>query len=126
MFYIFVVLSSDAFALFRRRFYCVSFTREENCIHNLCTQKPFGNDWAVCSGPDFIANLSDGFKIIVPCFSTCDDIGKLFFVISWKHLKQLYDYFNPLFVFLISQQMWHPCSKTISHFQMLFQNKVNR
>ena len=32
------------------------------------------------SGPDFIANLSDGLKIIDPIFSTCDDIAKLLFV----------------------------------------------
>ena len=34
-FYVFVVLSCDAFALFYRRFYCDFSTREEDCI------KPF-------------------------------------------------------------------------------------
>ena len=41
-------------------------------------------------GPDLIANLSDGLKIIDPGFITCDDIGKMLFVIFWKHLKQLF------------------------------------
>ena len=31
-YYVFVVLSGDAFALFHWHFYCDSFTREENCI----------------------------------------------------------------------------------------------
>ena len=87
-YYVFVVLSGDAFALFHHHFYCDSFTREENCIQNLlCTQRPFGNYWAfaVFSGQDFIANLSDGLKILDPNFITCGDIGKLLFVISWKH-----------------------------------------
>ena len=70
--------------------------------------------------------ISDGLKIMDPSFITCDDIGKLLFVISWKHLKQLFGHFNPLSVLLISQQMWHPSSKTLSDFQMLLQNKVNR
>ena len=80
------------FAIFHRHFYCVSFTREENCIPNLpCTQRPFGNYWAsaMFRGPDFIAQLSDGFKIIDPIFITCGDIGKLLFVTSLKHLKHL-------------------------------------
>ena len=66
-YYIFVVLSSDAFALFHWHFYCDSFTREEDCIQNLlCTQRMLGNYWAfaVFSGPDLIANLSDGLKIM--------------------------------------------------------------
>ena len=46
-YYVFVVLSGDAFALFHwhfYRFYCDSFTREEDCIQNLlCTQRTFGN-----------------------------------------------------------------------------------
>ena len=60
-----------------------------------CTQRTFGNYWAfaVFSGPDFIANLSDGLKIMDPGFITCDDIGKLLFVIFWKHLKQLFGHF---------------------------------
>ena len=77
-------------------------------------------------GPDFIAKLSDWFKLIDPVFITCDDIGKLLFVTSVKHLKQLFGHFNPLSVLLISQQMWHPSSKNLSDFQMLLQNKVNR
>ena len=82
---VFVVLSGDVFALFHRYFYCDSFTREENSIPNLpCTQRPFGNYWAFAlfSGPDFIANLSDGLKIINLIFITFDDIGKLLFVTS--------------------------------------------
>ena len=89
-YYVFVVLSGDAFALFHWHFYCDSFTREEDCLQNLlCTQRTFGNYWAfaVFSGPDLIANLSDGLKIMDPGFITCDDIGKLLFVIFWKHLK---------------------------------------
>ena len=61
-----VVLSGGAFALFHWHFYCDSFTREEDCIQNLlCTQRTFGNYWAfdVFSGPDLIANLSDGLKL---------------------------------------------------------------
>ena len=124
-YYVFVVLSGDAFALFHWHFYCDSFTREEDCIQNLlCTQRTFGNYWAfaVFSGPD----LSDGLKIMDPGFITCDDIGKLLFVIFWKHLKQLFGHFNPLPLLLVSQQMWHPSSRNLSDFQMLLQNKVNR
>ena len=64
-YYVFVVLSGDAFALFHWHFYCDSFTREEDCIENLlCIQRTFGNYWAfaVFSGPDLISNLSDGLK----------------------------------------------------------------
>ena len=45
----------------------------------LCSQRTFGNYWAfaVFRGPDLIANLSDGLKIIDQGFITCDDIGKL-------------------------------------------------
>ena len=81
-YYVFLVLSSDIFALFYRYFYCDSFTIEENCIPNLpCTQRPFGNFWAsaMFSGPDFIANLSDRLKIMDSIFIACEDIGKLFF-----------------------------------------------
>jgi hypothetical protein len=91
-YYVFVVLPSNTFALFQRHIYCDSFTREKNCIQNLlCTQRPFGNYWAfvLLSGPDFVAYFSDGLKIMNPSFITCDNIGKLFFVIFWKHLKQL-------------------------------------
>ena len=88
----------------------------------------FGNYWAfaVFSGPDLIANLSNGLKIMDPGFITCDEIGKLLFVIFWKHLKQLFGHFNPLPLLLVSQQMWHPSSRNLSDFQMLLQNKVNR
>ena len=92
-YYVFVVFTGDAFALFHWHFYCDSFTREEDCIQNLlCTQRMFGNYWAfaVFSGQDLIANLSDGLKIMDPGFITCDDIRKLLFVIFWKHLKQLF------------------------------------
>ena len=78
------------------------------------------------SGLDLIAYLSDGLKIMDPGFITCDDIGKLLFVIFWKHLKQLFGHFNPLPLLLVSQQMWHPSSRNLSDFQMLLQNKVNR
>ena len=128
-YYVFVVLSGDAFALFHWHFYCDSFTREEDCIQNLlCTQRTFGNYWAfaVFSGPDLIANPSDGLKIMDPGFIICNDIGKLLFVIFWKHLKQLFGHFNPLPLLLVSQQMWHPSSRNLSDFQMLLQNKVNR
>ena len=77
-------------------------------------------------GPDFIAKLSDGLKIIDPIFITCDEIGKLLFVTSLKHLKHLFGHFNPLFVLFISQQMWHPSSKNLSDFQVLLLNKLNR
>ena len=66
-YYVFVLLSRDAFAPFHRHFYCDSFTREEDCIQNfLCTQSTFGNYLAfvVFRVPDFIANLSDGLKIM--------------------------------------------------------------
>ena len=96
---VFVVLSCDVFLpFFHRHFYCDSFTREENCVPNLpWTQRPFGHYWAfaVFSGPDLITNLSDVLKIISDVlkiidtsFITCDDIGKLLFVTSLKHLKQ--------------------------------------
>ena len=128
-YYVFVVLSGDAFALFHWHFYCNSFTREEDYIQNLlCTQRTFGSYWAfaVFSGPDLIANLSDGLKIMDPGFITCDDIGKLLFIIFWKHLKQLFGHFNPLPFLLVSQQMWHPSSRNLSDFQMLLQIKANR
>jgi hypothetical protein len=72
----------------------------------------------VFSGPDFVANFSDGLKIMDPSFITCDDIG--------KHLKQLFGNLNPLPLLLIGQQMWHQSSRNLSDFQMLLQNKVNR
>ena len=45
-------------------------------------------------GPDFIAKISDGLKIIDPIFITCDDIGKLLFVTSLKHLKHTVSHFS--------------------------------
>ena len=42
------------------------------------------------SDPDYIANLFDRLKIIEPIFITCEEIGKLLFVLSLKHLKQLF------------------------------------
>ena len=77
-------------------------------------------------GPDFIAKLSDGLKKIDPIFITCDDIAKLIFVTSLKHLKHLFGHSNPLSVLFISLKMWHPSSKNLSDFQMIHQNKVNR
>ena len=41
-------------------------------------------------GPDFIAKLFDGLKIIDPIFINCDDIGELLFVTSLKKLKHLF------------------------------------
>ena len=109
-YYVFIVLSGDVFALFHWHFYCDSFTREEDCRQNLlCT---------LLCGPDLIANLSDGLKIMDPGFITCDEIGKLLFVIFWKHLKQLFGHFNPLPLLLVSQQMWHPSSRNLSDFQI--------
>ena len=115
-------------AIFHRHFYCSSFTREENCIQNIpCTQRPFGKYWvsAMFRGPDFIAKLSDGLKIIDPILITCDDIGKLLFVTSLKHLKHIFGHFILLSVLFIIQQMWYPPSKNLLDFQMLRQNKVN-
>ena len=65
--YVLVLLYGNAFALFYQHFHCDSFTREANCIQNLLgTQRLFGNNWTftVFSGPDFIANLSEGLKIM--------------------------------------------------------------
>ena len=61
--------------------------------------------WRLLCLVALIANLSDGLKLMDPGFITCDDIGKLLFVIFWKHLKQLFGHFNPLPLLLISQQM---------------------
>ena len=126
-YYVFVVLSCDAFALFTGTFRDF-FTREEDCIQNLlCTQRTFGNyaAFAVFRGPDLIANLSDGLKITDPGFINCDEISNLLFVTFWKHLKQLFSHFNPLPLSLISQQMWHLSSRNLSDLQMLLQSKVN-
>ena len=128
-YYIFVVLSGDAFALFHRHFYFNSFAREEGCIQNLlCTQRTFGTYWvfAVFSGRDLIANLSDGLKIMDPGFITCDDIGKLLFVIFWKHLKHLLATLTRcLFCSSVNRCGTH-LAEIFSDFQMLLQNKVNR
>ena len=78
------------------------------------------------SGQAFIAKISDGLNIIDPIFIISDDIGKLLFDTSLKHLKLLFGHFNLLSVLLISQRLWHPSSKNLSDFQMLLQNKVNR
>ena len=121
-YYVFVVLFTGTFA-------ATPSPEKKFCIQNLlCTQGTFGNYWAfaVFRGPDLIANLSDGLKIMDPGFITCDKIGKVLFVIFWKHLKQLFGHFNPLPLLLISQQMCHPSSRNLSDFQMLLQNKVNR
>ena len=72
------------------------------------------------SGPDFIAILSDELKIIDPIFITCDDIGKLLFVTSLKHLKQFFGHLNPLSILLISEQIWHPSGKNPSDFKCFF------
>ena len=125
-YYVFVVLSSDAFS----PALLLQLMLQRRRLHKnlLCTQRTFGNYWAFAAfrGPDLIANLSDGLKIMDPGFITCDEIGKLLFIIFWKYLKQLYGHFNPLPLLLISQQMWHPSNRNLSDFQMLLQNKVNR
>ena len=128
-YHVFVVLSGDVFCPFPQALLLRLLHQRRNCIPNLpWTQRSFDNYWAfaVFSGPDLIANLSDVLKIIDTSFITCDDIGKLLFITSLKHLKQLFGHFNPLSVLLISQQMWHPSSKNLSDFQMLLQNKLNR
>ena len=122
-YYVFVLLSSDAFS---PALYCDSVDRED-CIQNLLsTQRTFGNYWAfaVFRGPDLIANLSDRLKIINPGFITCDKIDKLLFVIFWKHLKQLYGHFNPLSRLLISKQMWHPSSRNFLTFKMMLRQNT--
>ena len=55
------------------------------------------------SGPDFIANLYDGLKIIDPILITCDDIGKIAFCHKFKLFEAAFYHFNPLSVLLISQ-----------------------
>ena len=127
-YYVFVVLYSDVIcpfppALLLRLLHLRRKLHTKPSLHS----KLFGNNWAsvMFSGPDFIAQLSDRLKIIDPIFITHHDIGKLLFVTSLKHLKQLFGHFNPLSVLLIIQQMWHPSSKNLSDFQMLLQNKVN-
>ena len=79
-YYAFVVLSGDAFlpALL------LQLLHQRRRLHTNphSTQRTFGNYWAftVFRGPDFIANLSDGLKIIDPGCITCDNkIGKLLF-----------------------------------------------
>ena len=74
-YYIFVVLSSDAFALFHWHFYCDPFTREENRMHS----KAVWQLLLVFNGPDLHGNLSDWLKIMDPSFITCEDIDKLLF-----------------------------------------------
>ena len=125
-YYVFVVLSGDAFSptLLLRLLHQRRRLHTKPSLHS-------NNVWqllGVCcvSWPSFIANLSDGLEIMDPGFITCDEIGKLLFVIIWKHLRQLFGQFNPLPLLLISQQMWHSSSRNLSAFQMLLQNKVNR
>ena len=124
-YYFFAVLSGNALP-----FSTCTFIATPSPEKNPCTQRPFCKyckcAFAVFSGSDFIAKLSDGLKIVDPSFITYDDIGKLLFVIIWKHLKQLFGHFNPWFVLLISQHMWHSSSKHLSDSKMLLQNKVNR
>ena len=113
-YYVFVVLNGDVFLPFSSAL-LLRLLHQKRKLHTKlsCTKRPFGNYWAsaLFRGPDFIAKLSDGLKIIDSIFVTCNDIGKLLFVTSLKHLKQLFGHFNPLSVLLISQQMWHPSSK---------------
>ena len=128
-YYVFVVLSADVFCPIPQALLLRLLHQEENYIPNLpCAQRSFVIYWAfaVFSGPDLIANLSDVLKIIDISFITCDDIGKVLFVTSLKHLKQLFGHFNPLSVLLISQQLWHTSSKNLLDFQMLLQNNLNR
>ena len=113
LYYVFVVLSGDVFcplpqALLLRLLHQRRKLHTKPTLHSKTVWA-----FAVFSGPDFIASLSDMLKIIDTSFITCDDIGKLLFVTSLKHLKQLFGHFNPLSVLLISQQMWHPSSKNL-------------
>ena len=126
-YYVFAVLSGDAFSP-ALLLLLLHHRRSLHTKPSLQSKKSFGNYWAfaVFRGPDLIAYLSDGLKIMDPGFIICDEIGKLLFVIFWKHLRQLFWHFNPLPLLLISQQLWHPSSRNLSHFQMLLQNKVNR
>ena len=91
----------------------------KNSLHSKTVWQLLGVIFAVFSGPDLIANLFDRLKIMDPSFITCDDIGRLLFVISWRHLKQIFGHFNQLPPLLVSQQMWHPSSRNILDFQML-------
>ena len=126
---VFVVLSSNVFCPFPQAL-SLRLLHQRRKSHTKPTlhSKPLGNYWvfAVFSGPDLITTLSDVLKKIDTSFITCDDIGKLHFVTSLKHLKQLFGHFNPLSVLLISQQMWHPSCKNLSDFHMLLQNMLNR
>ena len=128
-YYVFAMLNGDVFCPFSSAL-LLRLLHQRRILHTKlsCTQRPFGIYWAsaMFRGPDFIAKLPDKLKIIDPIFITCDDIGKLLFVTSLTHLKQLFGHLNPLSVLLISQQMWLPSSKNLSDFQMLLQNKVNR
>ena len=113
LYYVFVVLSGDVFcplpqALLLRLLHQRRKLHTKPTLHSKTVWA-----FAVFSGPDFIASLSDMLKIIDTSFITCDDIGKLLFVTSLKHLKQLFGHFNPLSVLLISQQMWHPSRKNL-------------
>ena len=81
-YYVFVVLSGDAFAPFslalllrllhqRRRLHTKPSLYSKNVWQLL--------GFAVFSGPDLIANLSYGLKIMDPGFITCDDIWQTAF-----------------------------------------------
>ena len=104
-YYVLVVLNGDILCPFSSA-RLLPLLHQRGTLHTKlsCTQRLFGNYWAsaMLRGPDFIAKLSDGLKIINPIFITSDDIGKLRFVTSLKHLKQLFGHFNPLSVFFSS------------------------
>ena len=76
-YYVFVVLSGDVFcpfsqALLLRLLYQRVKLHTKPTLHSKTVWA-----FAVFSGPDFIANLSDVLKIIDTSFIACDDIGKL-------------------------------------------------
>ena len=75
---VFVVLSSHVFssALVLRLFHQGKRLHTKPSL----TQRMFGNYWAfaVFRGPDLIANLSDGPKIIDHGFITCDKLANCF------------------------------------------------
>ena len=105
-YYVFVVLYGDVCCHFPSAL-LLRFLHQRRKLHTKPSfhSKTVDNYWAsaMLRGPDFIAKLSDGLKIIDPIFITCDDIGKLLFVTSLKHLKHLFGHFIPLPVLFISQ-----------------------
>ena len=81
-YYVFVVLSGDVFCPFPQAFLLLLLHQRRKLntkptLHSLTVWA-----FAVFSGPDFIANLSDVLKIIDTSIITYDDIGKLLFVTS--------------------------------------------